>query len=128
MKPLVGECLQCVKQLPNEVDKNPIAWFVIIHSVKKRIIDSWLYPCFYHCPIAPWAALQLGNESTMQVNSARQSSRVLILMDLKRPWNWLKNKIINIEEKLNETAKHSHKKCFIWLIIGRIHYREFCSR
>ena len=42
----------------------------------------------------------------MQLNTDWKYLQFFISMDLKRPLNSPKNKIIKIEEKLNETVKH----------------------
>ena len=87
---------------------------VIVHGQQK---SPWLYPYFHLCTIALWTSLQLENTSTIEMNTDWKSLQIYnpyIFVDLKRPWNnWLKSKIIDIEENLNETVKHFSKVKFI---------------
>ena len=134
-KQLVGEFLQCVKQPTNEVDKNTVAVVCINSHCKEKVVDSvqhkspWLYRCFYSCSIALWITLQLGNASTMELNKDWKSLQIFVFMNLKRPLNWLKNKITKIKENLKENVKKlfkvkcieiSYKKWLIWPVIGRV--------
>ena len=89
-------------------------------------------PWFYPCSIALWTFLQLGNASTMEVNTDWKSLRIFIFMNLKRPLNCLKNKMTKIKENLSKTIKQcpkkkciqiSYKKCPISPVIGSV-YRE----
>ena len=68
----------------------------------------------------------------MEVNTDWKSLRIFIFMDLKRPLNWLKNKMTKIKENLSKTVKQcpekkciqiSYKKCPISPAIGSV-YRE----
>ena len=52
----------------------------------------------------------MGNVTTMGGNTDWNTD-MSIFMDLKRLLNCLKTKITKIEENLNETVKHSLKKC-----------------
>ena len=93
----------------------PLLWFILILIVKKVIghlqqKSPWLYSCFYRCGIALWRSFQMGNVTTMGVNTDWNTD-MSIFMDLKRLLNCLKTKITKIEENLNETVKHSLKKC-----------------
>ena len=74
-KPLVGECLQRVKEPNNKVDKNALSLVptnshckgeVVVHVQQKFPL---LYPYFYGCPIALWTSLQLENTSTIEMNT-----------------------------------------------------------
>ena len=135
--PLVGGCLQYVKEPTYEVDKNDVAAACTNHHCKEEVSGyvqqkfPWLYPCFHPWFIALWVSLQLQNASTVKMNTDWKFLRIFIFTDLKRPLNWLKSKVKKIEEKLNETGKHwlkvkfiqiSYKKCFIRLVIGRVRY------
>ena len=60
-----------------------------------------------HCALN---IFQLGNASTMEVNTDWKFQRIFILMDLARPINWLKDKIKKIEEHSVETVKHCQKQ------------------
>ena len=71
-----------------------------------------MYPCFYPCPITLWAFLQMENASTMGVNTDWKSLRILIFMYIKKPLNWLENKITKIEETLDEAVKHCQSKMY----------------
>ena len=70
------------------------------------------------------------------VNHGGEYLQCFIFMELKRPLNSRKNKIVKIEENLNEIIKHSkgkfmqisYKKSFIWPVIGCVRYREVSSR
>ena len=59
-----------------------------------------LYLCFYPCTVALWTYLQLGNASTMEVNTDWKSLQ-FFFMDQKRSEK--------IEENLNETVKQCLK-------------------
>ena len=59
-----------------------------------------LYLCFYPCTVALWTCLQLGNASTMEVNTDWKSLQ-FFFMDQKRSEK--------IEENLNETVKQCLK-------------------
>ena len=117
-KPLVGECLERMKEPTNKVDKNDVSLVrtnshckgeVVVHVQQK---SPWLYPYFYPCPIALWASLQPENTSTIEMNTDWKFLQIYnpyIFMEQKRPLKWLKNKIAKIEENLNETVKHCPK-------------------
>ena len=120
-KPLVSEWLvQCVKDPTSEMDKNTVAMVCTNFRCKEDVVDHVqqkspsLYPCLCLCPIALWTTLQLGNMSTMEVNTDWNSQQNFVFIELKRPLNWLKNKITKIEENLNEIVKHRlfRRKCF----------------
>ena len=87
---------------------------MIVHGQQK---SPWLCPYFHLCTIALWTSLQLENTSTIEMNTDWKPLQIYnpyIFVDLKRPWNnWLKSKIIDIEENLNETVKHFSKVKFI---------------
>ena len=59
-----------------------------------------LYLCFYPCTVALWTYLQLGNASTMEVNTDWKSLQ-FFFKDQKRSEK--------IEENLNETVKQCLK-------------------
>ena len=59
-----------------------------------------LYLCFYPCTVALWTYLQLGNASTMELNTDWKSLQ-FFFMDQKRSEK--------IEENLNETVKQCLK-------------------
>ena len=59
-----------------------------------------LYLCFYPCTVALWTYLQLGNASTMEVNTDWKSLQ-FFFTDQKRSEK--------IEENLNETVKQCLK-------------------
>ena len=139
-RPLVGECLQSVKKPTNEVCKNAVAVVRSNSYCREEVvghvqqISPWLYPCFYACPIALWTSLQLGNASTMEVNTDWKPLQIFIFMDLKRPLNLIKNN--KDQRKLKRNCKTlskvkciqiSCKKCVVWLVIWRVHYREVSS-
>ena len=105
-KPLVGECLQSV----SEVDKNAVAMVRTNSHSKEGVVghaqqkSPRLYSCFFlSLLLAFWTSLQLGNSSTIEVNMDWKSLRIFIFIYLKRPLNWLKNKITKIEENVYET-------------------------
>ena len=114
---LVEQCFPCVKEPTNEVGKCAVAVVCTNSQCKEEVVGDvqekfpWLYLCFYPCPIALCTYLQLGNASTMEVNMDWKSVRNFIFMDVKRPLNWLKNKILKIEENLSKTVKHAIKRC-----------------
>ena len=72
--PLVCECLQCVKEPTNEVDKNAVAVVRTKSHCKGEVVghvqqkSPSLYTRFYPCPIVVWTSLQLRNASVMEVN------------------------------------------------------------
>ena len=70
-------------------------WFALILTVRKR----WL-------PMCNGNLHKLGNTSTIDVNKDWKYPPDFLFIDLKRPFNWLKNKITKIEENLNENFKH----------------------
>ena len=61
-KPLVGKCLQCVKESTNQMDKN-VAVVLTNSHCKDEVVghvqrkSSWLSPCFYPCTIVLWTSL-----------------------------------------------------------------------
>ena len=104
----LGECLASVFNVWKSQSKK---WAKMQLLALK--IGGW--PCateismivsMYVCPIALWTSLQLGNASTMKVNTDWKSQWIFIFMNLKGPLNWLKNKISMIEENLNKNVKH----------------------
>ena len=89
-KSLVGKCLQCLKKLTNESNKNANAVFRTNSHCKEEVLDhmqqksQWLYTWFYSCPIALWTFSQLRNASSMEVNTYRKTIFLLfIFMDLE---------------------------------------------
>ena len=135
-------CLQCMKENTNKVEKNVVVRTnchckeEFVGPVQEK--SQWLNLCFYLCPAALWTSLQLGNASTMEVNTDWKSLRILIFMGLKRPLNSLKNEVTKNEENLSETVKH-YIQCkvnvckfltsfFIWSIIGRVCFRDISFR
>ena len=69
----------------------------------------------------------------MEVNADQKSLQIFILINLKRPLNWSKQKNNKDQRKRKRNCKTSskvkciqisYKKCFIWHVIGRFHYRE----
>ena len=93
----------------NKVDNNAV--FVVrtnshckeevVHHVQQK--SPWLCPYFYPCPTVLWISFQLENISIMEVNTDWKCLKIFILIDLKGPLNWLKNKITKIEKNFNET-------------------------
>ena len=74
LKPLIGQCLQCLKEPTNELDKNAVAVVRTNSQCKGEVIGyllqkySCLYPCFYPCPITLLASLQLEYGLEITVN------------------------------------------------------------
>ena len=117
-KPLVDECLQCVKEPNNKVGKNAIFLVrtnshykreVIVHVQQKFPL---LYPYFYGCPIALWTSLQLEIMSATEMNTDWESIFMEILgihfYVLEKAIK-LKSKITKIKGNLNESVKHCQK-------------------
>ena len=120
-KPLVGECLERMKEPTNKVDKNDVSLVrtnshckgeVVVHVQQK---SPWLYPYFYPCPTALWASLQPENTSTIEMNmdwSFLQIYNPYIFMGMKRLSNWLKKENNKDRRKLKRSCKTSFKlKC-----------------
>ena len=94
-KPLVGECLQCVKEPINKMDKDVVAVVRTNSHCQEEVVSHvqqkspWLYPCFYSCSTALWTSLlQLGNTSNMEVNTNWNFLGIFISMNLKGPLNY----------------------------------------
>ena len=88
------------------MDKNAFAVVRTNSQCEKEIVGAvqqkspLLYLCFYPCTVALWTYLQLGNASTMEVNTDWKSLQ-FFFMDQKRSEK--------IEENLNETVKQCLK-------------------
>ena len=97
-KPLVSEYLQCVKGPNNEVGKNTVAVVRSNSHCNDEVVDHvtqnifMFVSMFLSLSLSLWTSLQLGNASTMEVNTNWKSLRIVIFMDLKRSLNWLKIK------------------------------------
>ena len=109
-KPLVGECLQCVKQPTNTVDKNTVNVVrTNVLTVKKR----WLAICKISMIVSMflsqshWAldVFTTGRRVNRGCEYGLQFHATFHFYRLEKPLNWLKNKIGQIEESLNETVK-----------------------
>ena len=114
--PLVGHCLQCVKEPTNKVDKNAAVVVRTNSHRKEDVVDQvqqkspLLYLCSYPCSITLWTPLQLRIRTGIRARYKDwKSQRIFIVMDLKRSLNKLKNKVTEIKENLNETVKHCLK-------------------
>ena len=134
-KLLVSECLQCMKDLISEVEKNAIAVVYTNSHYKGELVGHvqqkppWLYQRFYAYPVALWISLELGNASTREVNTYWKYQRIFIFMYLKKPLNWLKNEIINCKT-LSKVKRMQlpYKKCLIWPTFECVFYKEVSSR
>ena len=68
-RPLVGQCLQCVKEPTNKLDKNTVAVVCTNPYCQEELVDHaqkkslTLYPYFYPCPTALYKSLRLGDAS-----------------------------------------------------------------
>ena len=96
-KPLVSEYLQCVKGPNNEVGKNTVAVVCTNSHCNEEVTHVtqnifMFVSMFLSLSLSLWTSLQLGNASTMEVNTNWKSLRIVIVMDLKRSLNWLKIK------------------------------------
>ena len=88
-----------------------------------------------HCKKRFWSctSLRLGNASTLEMNTGWKSLRIFISMDLKRPLNWLKQEIAQIQERNCQTLSKrkciqiSYKKCLTRPIIGSVLHGEVSS-
>ena len=112
-KTLVDQCLQCMKWSTKQVEKeNAVAMVRTNSDCKKKCSSpyateiSMIVSSFITLPHCTWDIFATGNASSMEVNTEWKSLRLSIFINLKRPLNWLKNKIQNIEENWNETLKH----------------------
>lgn len=76
----------------------------------KIFIIVFVFHCILPCPITFWTSLQLGDASTMEVNTDWKSQQIFIFVDLKRPLNRQKKKKTSIEKNLNKTVEHCIKE------------------
>ena len=137
-KPLVGECLHCVKEPTNEVDKMLLLWFILILTVKKKWLamcnrkSPWWYIYFYLFPIALWTSFQLryvhyGGEYRLETSGNFHFSGPEKAIKLaKKDWRKLKR---NCKwSSRGKCIQTSYKKCLLLPVIGLVHYWDISSR
>ena len=104
-KPLVGECLQCVKEPINKVEKNTVAVACINSYCKEEpICNINLHDSIYVLSL-PHCALDIFVTGKRVNHGAEDRLEILanvISMDLKMPLNWIKHEIAKIEEILTK--------------------------
>ena len=92
-----------MKEPTNKVEKNAFAVVCTNSHCEKEMVGAvqqkspLLYLCFYPCTVALWTYLQLGNASTMEVNTDWKTLQFFFFMDQTRSEK--------IEENLNQTVK-----------------------
>ena len=92
-----------------------LLWFVLILTVKKRwfaLGNRNLHDCIYvsiSCSVALWTYLQLGNASTMEVNTDWKSLQLFFFYGREKIIKLATDERTKIEENLNETVKQCLK-------------------
>ena len=132
-KPLVGECLQCLKKPTKEVDKYTVAVVRTNAHCKVEVVGNRnLHDCI-HVPIsAPLRFEHLGNSLTGKCISHRGEYGLEILANFRfygpdKVIKFAKNQNNKDKKKLNSKIL-TKVKCIKFLVIGRVCYRELRFR
>ena len=115
----------------NVADLRHRCFLLLVKFLRTRFFREhlwWLLLYFHLSSIAVRTSLQLGNASTMTVNTGDSFVQISIFIEMERFLNWLKNK----DRRKLKLKKISNVKCiqisYRKYLIERVRYREFSSR
>ena len=115
----------------NVADLRHRCFLLLVKFLRTRFFIEhlwWLLLYFHLSSIAVRTSLQLGNASTMTVNTDDSFVQISISIEMERLLNWLKNK----DRRKLKLKKISNVKCiqisYRKYLIERACYREFSSR
>ena len=111
---LEAECLQCVKELNNNVDENAVAVVCPNPHCKKETTCSWLcateismiVSMFLSLPHCAFDSFATGKRDKHGGKYGLEIPMNFHFYGLQRPLNWLKREIKHIEESLNQTVNN----------------------
>ena len=118
-KPLVGECLKCVKEPTNEVDKNAAVRkhaVVRINSLSKEVFVGHV-PKFTFIIVSMFLPL-LGCTQSMEVTEKRVNRGVGYGLEIPATFHfyrsenaivWIRSKVTSIEKKLSQNVNRCLK-------------------
>ena len=115
----------------NVADLRHRCFLLLVKFLRTRFFREhlwWLLLYFHLSSIAVRTSLQLGNASTMTVNTGDSFVQISIFIEMERFLNWLKNK----DRRKLKLKKISNVKCiqisYRKRLIERVRYRKFSSR
>ena len=114
-EPLLGECLKCVKEPTNEVDKHAVA-VVRINSLSKEVVVGHV-PKFISMIVSMFLSLP-GCTLSIEVTGKRVNHGAGYRLEIpanfhfygpENPIVWIRSKITNIEKKLSQNVNRCLK-------------------
>ena len=115
LKPLLGECLKCVKEPTNEVDKHAVA-VVRINSLSKEVVIghvtkfiSMIVSMFLSLPGCTLSIEVTGKRVNCGSGYGLEIPANFHFYDPENTILWIRNKITNIEKKLSQNVNRCLK-------------------